>query len=190
MNERELIELLKKDDPLAMQTIFKTFHSSLCRLVYNISKDADQAKDIVQDVFIKVWQNRHELNITGSLEAYLRRAAVNTALNHIERNQRSKTRELYESNLTRLAANPTAEAMSYKELSQHANKAISELPVRTRVVYTLIRNDDMSYKEVAETLYISTKAVEKEMMRALRLLRVALKDFLNPSLILLLAQVL
>jgi RNA polymerase sigma-70 factor (ECF subfamily) len=190
MNERDLIELFKKNDPSAIETIFKTFHSSLCRVAYTIVKDTDQAKDIVQDVFVKVWQNRNHLTITGSLGAYLRKAAVNTALNYLESSHRSKKQELGETHLTMFASNPTAEAISHVELTQQANKAIDELPVRTRIVFRLIRNEDMSYKEVAETLDISPKAVEKEMMRALRLLREALKEFLNPSLILLLTHVL
>src|SRR5688500_14750705 len=81
MDEKTLVALLKKDDPSAIRTIFDRYHTSLCRLVYRISRDEDQSKDIVQDVFIKLWRNRQQLEITGSLEAYLKRAAVNTALN-------------------------------------------------------------------------------------------------------------
>ena len=71
MNEKELIALLKKDDRSAISTIFNARHSTLCMLVYRIVKDADQSKDIVQDVFIKLWRNRHSLEITGSFHAVL-----------------------------------------------------------------------------------------------------------------------
>jgi RNA polymerase sigma-70 factor (ECF subfamily) len=190
MNERDLIGLLKKDDPSAIEIIFKTFHSPLCILAYSVVKDTDQAKDIVQDVFIKLWRNRQQLEITASLGPYLRKAAVNTALNYLESSNRWKKQDLGESNLTAFASNPTAQAISYHDLSHRANSAMDRLPIRTRAVFTLVRNEEMSYKEVAETLGISAKAVEKEMMRALRLLREALKDFLNPSLVILLIQAL
>jgi RNA polymerase sigma-70 factor, ECF subfamily len=190
MNEKDLVGSLKRNDPSAMQTIFAAFHSPLCHLVYTIAKDTDQTKDIVQDVFIKLWQNRQQLEITGSLQAYLRRAAVNTALNYLERSNKWKKLDLGKADLTTFASNPTTQAISYQELSERADQAIHQLPIRTRAVFTLIRQEEMSYKEVAETLGISPKAVEKEMMRALKLLREALKDFLNPSVVILLMQAL
>ncbi len=189
MNEKDLVGLLKKNDRGAMQVIFKTFHSSLCRLAYAIAKDTDQAKDIVQEVFIKLWKNRQQLEITESLEAYLKKAAVNTALNYLDSKNRWKKQDLDKSDLTSFASNPTAQAISFEELSNRANKAIDQLPIRTRSVFTLIRNEEMSYKEVSDSLGISPKAVEKEMMRALRLLREDLKDFLHPFVILLIMQV-
>jgi RNA polymerase sigma-70 factor, ECF subfamily len=188
MTEKELLESLKKDDPSAIQYIFTRMHTSLCLLAYRMVKDHDQAKDIVQEVFIKLWRNRHELAITGSLAAYLRRAVVNTALNSIERKDRVNMQDLDHADLSAFAANLTEENISYQELTQKANDAIHNLPGRARVVFTLIRSEEMTYKEVAETLNISTKAVEKEMMKALRLLRDALKTFLGGSLIVLLMQ--
>jgi RNA polymerase sigma-70 factor (ECF subfamily) len=72
-----------------------------------------------------------------------------------------------------------SDELSMNELSTHANNAINNLPPRTRTVFTLIRSEEMSYREVAETLGISIKAVEKEMIKALKLLRESLRSFLN-----------
>jgi RNA polymerase sigma-70 factor, ECF subfamily len=188
MDGKALVTLLKKDDPAAMKAIFKNCHSLLCRLVYQMVKDTDQAKDIVQDVFVKLWRNRHTLEIEVSLEAYLKRAAVNTTLNYLERTSRWKNQELKDHDLSALALNTTDQNISFDELSQKANNAIQNLPIRTRTVFTLIRSEEMSYKEVAESMGISMKVVEKEMMKALKLLRTALKDYLNPSLLILLAN--
>jgi RNA polymerase sigma-70 factor (ECF subfamily) len=80
--------------------------------------------------------------------------------------------------LQSLSGQETDQQQLAEELAQLAQKAISKLPPRTQAVFKLIRTEEMSYKEVAETLHISTKAVEKEMMKALRLLRQALKDYL------------
>jgi RNA polymerase sigma-70 factor (ECF subfamily) len=150
-------------------------------------KDTDRSKDVVQEVFIKIWQNRKSMEITGSLHAYLRKAAVNTALNHLESANRRRVVDLAEADLTALASNTTIQEISFQELNEKAKQAILQLPVRTRTVFTLIRNEEMSYSEVADALDISSKAVEKEMMRALRLLREALKNYLNPSLLIFLA---
>jgi RNA polymerase sigma-70 factor, ECF subfamily len=78
-----------------------------------------------------------------------------------------------------IASHSSDQGLDAAELSMKAEKAILALPERTRLVYTLIRSEEMSYKEVANTLSISTKAVEKEMMKALRILREALKEYLT-----------
>ena len=188
MDGKALIALLKKDDPSAMKAIFDSNHTVLCRLVYAMVKDTEQAKDIVQDVFIKLWRNRYNLAIQVSLEGYLKRAAVNTALNYLESTGRWKKQQLTESDLSRFALNSTDRAFSSDELNQKTDDAIRHLPVRTRSVFTLIRSEEMSYKQVAETMGISMKAVEKEMMKALKLLREALKDYLNALLIVFMAN--
>jgi RNA polymerase sigma-70 factor, ECF subfamily len=187
MNEQEFLFFLKKNDPSAIRAVFDRFHAPLCLLAYRMVKDKDQAKDIVQEVLIKLWRNRQALELTVSLQAYLRKATVNTALNYLEHANRWKKHELDEPVVQRLVSGTLAQELPYKELEEKAREAVNDLPVRTRMVFTLIRSEEMSYKEVAEALNISVKAVEKEMMRALRLLREALKDHLNTAIILLLA---
>jgi RNA polymerase sigma-70 factor (ECF subfamily) len=178
MTEEELITLLRSSDSSSIKPVFDRYHAALCFTAFKILKDHDQAKDIVQDVFIKIWNARHNLNIT-SLEAYLKRATINTALNYLEQRDRYKKEPIQESTLLSRATNTVSDELSMNELSTHANNAINNLPPRTRTVFTLIRSEEMSYREVAETLGISIKAVEKEMIKALKLLRESLRSFLN-----------
>jgi RNA polymerase sigma-70 factor (ECF subfamily) len=90
--------------------------------------------------------------------------------------------------LARHSGSPADNELALDELKEKANHAIEKFPGRTRIVYTLIRSEEMSYREVAETLNISLKAVEKEMMKALKMLREALKDYLPSAIILLVAE--
>jgi len=176
-SDENLIPALKRDDRSAINTIFLKHHAMLCRISFRIINDPDEAKDIVQDVFIKLWQKRQELNIHYSLEAYLKKAVVNTSLNRIE--SKRKFVSLHSSESTVQASENVVEGQqSINELSTSVDHAIASLPVRTKAVFTLIRFEEMTYKEVAESLEISTKAVEKEMMKALKLLREALKDYI------------
>jgi RNA polymerase sigma-70 factor, ECF subfamily len=175
--ENDLLVRIKNDDRLAVKILFEKYHSPLCSIAFRFSKDRDIAKDIVQDVFVKFWANRKSIQITSSLAAYLKRSVINTALNQIEKDQRYSQVEL--GNLSNHPiASSSEEAFSLEELSGQLQKAINALPFRTRAVFLLIRNEEMSYKEVAEALDISLKAVEKEMMKALRLLRQMLKNYL------------
>lgn len=180
--------LLKTHDQKALKILFDLYHAPLCLLAFRMVGDKDQAKDIVQEVFIKLWKNRQRLDITCSLYAYLKRATVNTALNYIESTSRLKKESLEKSDLIAHARDTTDQKLAYDELKEKTDDAIRKLPPRTRTVFTLIRSEEMSYKEVAETLGISLKAVEKEMMRALKLLREALKDYLTPVIVPLVAN--
>jgi RNA polymerase sigma-70 factor, ECF subfamily len=152
------------------------YHEKLCRVAYRVVRDADKSKDIVQDVFVKLWIKRESLQIHSSLEAYLKRAVVNSSINAL---QEVKTASLgFNDDVDQWASPGPAEESEYIELADRADAAINNLPQRTAAVFRLIRFEGMSYREVAQALEISEKAVEKEMMKALRLLRAALKDYL------------
>jgi RNA polymerase sigma-70 factor (ECF subfamily) len=74
--EKQLIARIQNGDHAALKVLFTHYHTLLCRLASALLKDPEQAKDVVQEVFIKFWRNRHELRITTSLNAYLKRAVV------------------------------------------------------------------------------------------------------------------
>jgi len=181
--ENELLSLLKKDDQSAIKIIFENYHASLCILAFRLVKNRDVSKDIVQDVFTKFWNNRKSIEITSSLSAYLKRSVINTSLNQLEKDKRLSKIEL-----EKLTHHPLASASdqdhSFNEISAHLERAINTLPVRTRAIFLLIRREEMSYKEVSDSMNISLKAVEKEMMKALKLLREMMKNFLPVMLIL------
>ena len=181
--ENELLSLLKKDDQSAIKIIFEKYHASLCILAFRLTKNRDVSKDIVQDVFTKFWNNRKSIEITSSLSAYLKRSVINTSLNQLEKDNRYSKIEL-----EKLTHHPLASASdqdhSFNEISAHLERAINTLPVRTRAIFLLIRREEMSYKEVSDSMNISLKAVEKEMMKALKLLREMMKNFLPVMLIL------
>jgi RNA polymerase sigma-70 factor, ECF subfamily len=175
--ENNWLDLLRQGDHGAMKLIFMRYHETLCRVAYRVIPKADKAKDIVQEVFLKLWIKREEIKITSSLEAYLKRAVVNTAINHLQQRENVPLEGKHMDSPLMISRDPSEEQV-YRELSDHAEKAINDLPVRTSIVFKLIRLEGMTYREVSAHLDISEKAVEKEMMKALRLLREALKDYL------------
>ncbi len=177
-DEKELILLLKNDSKSAIKLLFEKYHSRLCSIAYRLIKDKDLAKDIVQEVFIKFWSNRAAIDITTSLAAYLRRSVINTALNYIQKEKRHPKGN-FDHFMFNPVGTPADQNYSVAELSRRINDAVDKLPVRTRAVFLLIRQEELSYKEVSESLNISLKAVEKEMMMALKKLREMLKEFLT-----------
>lgn len=176
--EKKLIVLLQQEDTTAVKLIFDQYHAPLCQVAYAIVLDREEAKDVVQEVFLKLWRNRKKLAIEISLFAYLKRAVTNTAINSLEKQKRVSSLVSGGAGQEYFMGNDTDQQQLSNELSALAEKAIANLPSRTKAVFRLIRSEEMSYKEVAGALDISLKAVEKEMMKALRLLRQALKDYL------------
>lgn len=176
--EKHLLSLLKSNDKSALRALFETYHVSLCSLSFRLIRDRDAAKDVVQEIFIKIWNNRQSIEITSSLSAYLKRSVVNASLNHLEKTQRNRHVD-WDGIKNHPVTMGADQNQVYTELSNQIDVAIQNLPDRTRAVFVLIRQEEMSYKEASEFLHISVKAVEKEMMKALKLLRESLKHFLS-----------
>jgi RNA polymerase sigma-70 factor (ECF subfamily) len=179
-----LLAGIAKGDSQCFKLLFDRYHGRLYALSFHMLRDSEKAKDTVQEVFIKVWNSREKIAVTSSLEAYLKRAVINATLNVIESNKRHTFMSILNpSTVTQLDQQRNTSLDDAAELQHSIDQAILKLPARTRAVFVLVRMEQMSYDEVSESLNISNKAVEKEMMKALRLLREQLRHFLTVSVI-------
>lgn len=186
VNTEHLAKLKDTDEEKFIEFLFKSFYSPLCKAVYKIVRDADAAEDIVQEVFYKVWRNRETLDLSKSVKSYLYRSAVNTALNYLEKHKRTIDLEENEVIKSGLSANATEDILDGTELEQKINYAIDGLPPRCKAVFVMSRFEEMSYQEIADALNVTVKAVEKQMSKALQILREALKMYVNYMIIMIL----
>lgn len=155
-----------------MGLIFEKYHPSLCASAYRIVQDRDAARDVVQEVFIRLWHGRAALQITHSLKAYLHRSAVNGALHHLERTQRMKRVPLQSAE--ELAGDDRGgAALEVGDLQAALAAAVDALPPVCRTVFMLSRHDGLGNAEIADCLGVSVKAVEKHLTKALGRLREA-----------------
>ena len=162
--------LLKTGEGRAMELIFGRYHPSLCASAYRIVQDRDAARDVVQEVFIRLWHGRAALEITQSLKAYLHRSAVNGALRHLEKTQRIKRVPIQSADeLTGEAGG--AAILEARDLQAALAAAVDALPPVCRTVFMLSRHDELSNAEIADCLGVSVKAVEKHLTKALGRLR-------------------
>ena len=175
--DKELLELLEKDDELAISLIFRAYYSYLCKVAYKIIPDNNLVEDLSQEVFFELWRKKGSLQVNISLKAYLRRAAVNRALNYI-RDQKIKFSDEKPYPLQSGDAHAGLQ-MEADELQLRIDESIDSLPERCRIVFVLSRFEDMSYQQIADALDISVKTVENQISKALRLLREALGPFLS-----------
>jgi len=176
------LQKLKDDnEEKFMEHLFRTYYTPLCKAVYNITRDTDAAEDIVQDVFMKVWKKKDQLDLSQSVRAYLFRSSVNTALNYLEKNRRNTSMDHTEADSLRFSANTTENELGYREVSQRIDLVMEKLPPKCRTVFALSRYEELSYAQIAEQLGVSVKAVEKHMGKALKLMREHLQTFINHS---------
>lgn len=166
------------------ESVFRQYYGALCRYATPIMGDADEAEEIVQSVFLTIWERRDSLLITTSLKAYLYRAAHNRCLNRLnQQSVQAGHREQAASELYADAGSPTQSLLA-NELNSRLHEAIGQLPEQCRRVFELSRFDELSYKEIADRLGIAAKTVENQIGKALRILRTELSDYL-PLLLLL-----
>lgn len=162
---------------IEFERLFRLNNKHLCDLAYNLVKDQDAAKDIVQDVFLKLWKNRENLNFGEQITHYLFKATAHTAFNYLRSNKKTIAIEK-ENTVQNLVASSGIEEVGYKELELKVRQAIDRLPPKCRTIYLLSRQEGLKYTEIADTLKLSVKTVENQMGIALEKLREDLKPFL------------
>ena len=169
---------LKAGNTKVYETLFKQWYEPLCRYAYSILRNQEDAEDIVQKIFCKLWDQREKMEIHISIKSYLYKMTHNACLNKIKQLQiQSEHHEqiAYRSTTT---INPIEQAIAYKELSQQIDIAINALPERCREVFLLSRMQHLSYIQIAQQMQISPNTVETQMVKALKMLRMKLKDYL------------
>ncbi len=161
--------------------VFRQYYQGLCRYSGLWIKDADEAEEVVQNVFVRLWEKRESLNIETSLKSYLYKSVYHSALNHIKH---KKVREHYLH--MKEQEEPHSElqsTQSLKELEGRIETALLRLPEQCRLIFSMSRFQNLKYREIADVLNISVKTVENQMGKALRLMRHNLADFLSVLLI-------
>lgn len=175
--QRALFTRLAAGDDTAFDTIFRTWYAPLVRIATYLLHDGGVAEEVVQDVLLEVWRRRETLAFEQEPRRYLMRATRNRALNHVRHEAvaaRAAARDISEESHA-----ATAPAIVHAaELEIAIAQAVATLPDRCRAVFELSRRNHMSYSEIADALEIAPKTVENQMGKALRMLRVALAEWL------------
>jgi len=169
------------------EQLFKEHFIPLCNFARGFVLDADSAKEIVQDVFINLWQKRETIEQEKSVKAYLFQSVRNRCLNYIRDNQKFRSHYLD----VELEQNRPAEdydLLVSEEIQKTIEAAIQKLPDKCREVFKLSRFGEMKYNDIAMKLGISVKTVEVHISKALKILREELKDLMMILLLLFLGK--
>lgn len=170
ITNEELIQRIKADDKDALTILYDSFCKPLLVFSYNLLKDRELCEEIVQDVFIDIWNRRFELEIKVSLQSYLY-ASVRYKIFAEFRKDKAVRVELYDDINSRLQYSTPETRMIHQELEEQVRQIIESLPDKCQLVFNMSRNEELTHKEIAERLDISVRTVEAHITNALKLLR-------------------
>jgi RNA polymerase sigma-70 factor (ECF subfamily) len=187
IDERSLSGFGTEDE---FEQVFRAYFKSLHVYACTLLREPVAAEEMVQTVFVRLWEKRMDLEIREKLSSYLYRAVHNESMNYLKHLKRRSTYQSYAMRQQTHTRNTDASGkLSLRELEGRLQKALNELPEQCRTVFQLSRFEELRYKEIADKLGISVKTVENQMGKALKLMRLKLLDWL-PFLLLLIPHLL
>ncbi|HVI44485.1 MAG TPA: RNA polymerase sigma-70 factor [Chitinophaga sp.] len=163
----ELQKRICDGDSQAFKELYDCFCTPLLHLALAIVHNREMAEEIVADVFIAIWKKNKSLHQVTNLKWYLYTATRHIAFNYLRKYAHKKTLHLDEAYLLEYEINPEVQLIS-NEMMRHLNTAISELPPQCRLIFKLVKEDGLKYREVAVLLNISIKTVENQIGIALK----------------------
>lgn len=178
--DAELIARIRAGDESAFEQLFRRYYKELCVYASRIDRAGGSAEEIVQEAFFRIWMHRDRLLVVGSLSGYLYAVTRNVSLNRVARAQ-TEDRWRVETLRASEAPGDTGSAdmaVRETEMALAIDRAVSKLPPRCREAFLLRRQRHMSYAEIAQVMQTSTKTVEIQIGKALRLLRSSLAEWL------------
>lgn len=182
-DEKTLVKALKNGDKVAFEKIFRMYHKQLYFFCYSFLNQKEDAENLTQDVFVKLWVNRASLDCEKSFSGFLFTMTKNLALNHI---RKTIHQQIFVNQL--LSNKPedccqTEKQVSFNEAKNILNNLIHRLPTKRKEIFLLSREKGLSHKEISKRLGVSVHTVESQISKALKFIRNGLKGFAHTFLL-------
>ncbi len=175
--EREWIDAIQRGEERAFDELFHFYFPDLCAYAVTLTGTADLAREVVQEVFLKLWESRERWNVRVGIAPYLYRSVRNQALTCIRQRRRHINLDL--DGHDRAADGNVEDTLQFETLMAAYRDAVTALPERRRTAFVLHREHAMSAAEIAVVMQISERTVETHIGHALAALREKLADFLD-----------
>lgn len=181
-SDENLILRIKQGDTVAFNALFDYFYIQLYLHCRKFISDPEDAKDILQNVFLRFWEKRREIDIHTSISAYLYKAVQNECLNHLRSGGTfvvdSWDGDMEKDKLAIVEANDPYMDLSLLDIGQIVENTIEKLPGQCQFIFKLSRVQGLKNQEIADKMGISVRTVETQIYRALKILKERLKDYL------------
>jgi RNA polymerase sigma-70 factor, ECF subfamily len=175
--DSDLIVRIKNGDEVAFELVFYKYKGKLYDFIRRSWSEEEDPESIVQDVFVKLWMNRAELDPQQSFNGYIYTIARNEVFGHL---RKQLTRKKYQEELLHQltdSVNTTDRHFEYQELERILSKLIEEMPEKRREIFRESRMEGLSYREISEKLHISENTVDTQIRKALGLLKKKLRNY-------------
>lgn len=178
-SNKELLKLLKKGDMLAFDAIYNQYSRRLYGFVLRYIKRDEDAEEIVQDVFLKIWKARGSIDVYSSFDSFLFTVAYNSTISLLRKRMSEKKYLEHLNHKFKINLAPDLiDEIHFNELNEKINSLLEKLTPRQKEIFKLSRYEGLSHKEIAEKLDISTSTVKQHLMAALTFLKTNINNSL------------
>jgi len=168
---------------LAFDVLYKKYSRRLFKFGFSIIKSQEETENLIQDVFLCLWENRHKVEKDASIKSYVFTIAYNSAISVIRKKARESQFIEYLKTIQKINEEPVNVKLEYDELKNKLDEIIQTLPPRQKEVYLLHRVEGLKYNEIAERLSISENTIENHMSRALKTIREKIGNYSLPAIL-------
>jgi RNA polymerase sigma-70 factor (family 1) len=177
-SDQELMVLLKQNDDKAFTEIYNRYWEKLFSVAGNKLSNLELAEELVQNIFLDLWNRREQIEITVALNFYLASAMKYKVIDARLKRSREANYQKYSLKHFSEEDRSTEQYLSFKELKNQLMMLVAQLPEKCQLVYKLSKEDGFSQKEIAWKLHLSEKTVESHLSRASKSLRTSLSKIL------------
>jgi RNA polymerase sigma-70 factor (ECF subfamily) len=173
-----LLAELKRGSRDAFSFLFRKYYKDLILFGGTFLLDRNYCEDIVQNIFVRLWENRENITIEESLKSFLLKAVQNACIDELRHRQSVSEYEKYIETFSDYDSMDTENYILYSDMHAQLDNALKRLPEACRQAFVMNRFEGLKYKEIARQLNVSERTVEVRIGKAIGLLRLYLKDFL------------
>lgn len=172
--DSDLVIAVRASDEAAFKSLYYRYYQTMFNFLWRRTHDFEGSKDLAQELFIRLWKNRENLDPKQSLRAYLYRIANNLAIDSLRKKAREQSTFVHDPDIV-----ATTDPDENIDFEANVKAVIRGLPAPLLAVYTLSRDEGLTYTQIAESLEVSVKTIEHRMSQALKILREKLKPLLT-----------
>lgn len=172
----ELFEHSKAGDSVAFTSLYRYTWQKLYQLAFRKTQDEEEAKDIVQDIYIQLWQKKENIHIQGSVEAYLYSMTKYELVRRMQRSLKDEAHRFDYRQLIDTLTHADDQQLFAEELEAQLKKEVDALPTKQQHIYRLHQEDNLSTEEIAQELGLAEQTVKNQLGHAKRKIRLAIKD--------------
>jgi len=178
-----LVRQLKSNDINAFNALFQKYSQNLYRFSFSMLKNREDSEEIVQEAFLRIWNNRSKIDTDKSFKAYLFKISYNLIMNQLKQRLKDEAFLIHLEQYFGTKQMAPPDVVDYMIIQNRINSIVEELPEKRKQIFRLSREDGLSHKEIAKKLDISVKTVENQIGLVLKQLKSKLGNEYLPVLL-------